>query len=82
MDRRASAIDVGVLRITADHPIHVPRFELVRVLSQRFDVRYAEVAGTRGEIIVEDVKGMKTPVYQLKKKIVEALYGLQISEIR
>lgn len=32
--------------------------------------------------ITEDVKGMKTPVYRLKKKIVEALYpGLVIREI-
>lgn len=31
--------------------------------------------------IVEDVKGMKTPVYRLKKKIVEAVYGIRIVEI-
>ena len=33
-------------------------------------------------IVVEDVKGMKTPVYRLKKKIVEALYpGVVITEV-
>lgn len=32
--------------------------------------------------VVEDVKGVKTPVYQLKKRIVEALYGIRIKEIR
>jgi hypothetical protein len=31
---------------------------------------------------IEDVKGMKTPVYRLKKKLVEAQYGIQIREIR
>lgn len=31
--------------------------------------------------IVEDVKGMKTAVYRLKKKLVEAQYGIQIQEI-
>ena len=31
--------------------------------------------------IVEDVKGVKTPVYRLKKKLVEALYGITITEI-
>lgn len=31
--------------------------------------------------IVEDVKGVKTPVYRLKKKLVQALYGIAITEI-
>lgn len=31
--------------------------------------------------VVEDVKGMKTPVYKLKKKLVEAQYGITITEI-
>lgn len=30
--------------------------------------------------IVEDVKGMKTPVYRLKKRLVEAQYGIRITE--
>jgi hypothetical protein len=34
-----------------------------------------------GELVVEDVKGMRTPVYRLKKRIVEACYGIQIREI-
>lgn len=32
-------------------------------------------------LIVEDVKGVKTPVYRLKKKLVEALYGIEITEV-
>ena len=31
--------------------------------------------------VIEDVKGFKTPVYRLKKKLVEAQYGIQIREI-
>ena len=31
--------------------------------------------------VVEDVKGMPTPVYRLKKKLVKALYGIEISEV-
>lgn len=32
--------------------------------------------------VIEDVKGMKTPIYRLKKKLVEALYpGLKIVEV-
>lgn len=34
-----------------------------------------------GQRIVEDVKGMKTPVYRLKKKHVEAQYDIKISEV-
>ena len=34
------------------------------------------------EIITEDVKGVKTPVYNLKKKLVKALYGVEILETR
>jgi len=30
--------------------------------------------------VVEDVKGMKTPVYRMKKKMVEAQYGIRIRE--
>lgn len=30
--------------------------------------------------IYEDVKGVKTPVYRLKQKLVRALYGIEITE--
>jgi hypothetical protein len=40
------------------------------------DFRYLD----RGVLVVEDVKGMKTPVYRLKKKMVEAAYGIVITE--
>ena len=32
------------------------------------------------EEVVEDCKGFRTPVYRLKKKLVEALYGFKILE--
>lgn len=34
-----------------------------------------------GTTIIEDAKGMKTDVYKLKKKLVEALYNIKIIEI-
>jgi hypothetical protein len=34
-----------------------------------------------GKYVVEDVKGMKTPTYRLKKKLVEAIWGIEISEV-
>lgn len=35
---------------------------------------------TNGEVIFEDVKGVKTPMYILKKKQIEALYPIEITE--
>ena len=43
------------------------------------DFRYFDSGFSRE--IIEDVKGMKTPVYRLKKKLVEALYNITITEI-
>jgi Protein of unknown function (DUF1064) len=34
-----------------------------------------------GKRIIEDVKGVLTPVYKLKKKIIEKYYGMKITEI-
>jgi hypothetical protein len=34
-----------------------------------------------GKTVVEDVKGVKTPIYRLKKKMVEHRYGITITEI-
>lgn len=34
-----------------------------------------------GEVTIEDVKGFKTESYKAKKKIVETLYPIEISEV-
>lgn len=44
------------------------------------DFRYYDC--DKEEIIIEDVKGMATDVYKLKKKLVEAVYKIKITEIR
>jgi hypothetical protein len=45
------------------------------------DFRYEEVATSA--VVVEDVKSpvTKTAVYRLKKKLVKALYGVEIIEV-
>lgn len=50
----------------------------VQVAKYVGDFQYETADGRR---VVEDVKGMKTPVYRLKKKLVEAQYRLVIQEI-
>ena len=34
-----------------------------------------------GHQVVEDCKGFKTPVYALKKRLVEAIHGVRIAEV-
>lgn len=34
----------------------------------------------QNQLIFEDVKGMKTPVYKLKKKLIENMYQIKITE--
>ena len=68
-----------------------PEFKCVvngkKVCTYKADFEYLMVdeEGPQGQIgyyIVEDVKGFKTPVYRLKKKLVEALFpGTVIKEI-
>jgi hypothetical protein len=36
---------------------------------------------TNGDVTIEDVKGFKTEIYKAKKKMVEALYPIEILEV-
>lgn len=58
-----------------------PSFDLwvnnQRVCRYVADFSYQE----NGKTVVEDVKGVKTPVYNLKKKLMKALHGIEIQEI-
>jgi hypothetical protein len=51
----------------------------VKVCTYRADFGYRELA--TNQIVTEDSKGWRTPVYRLKKKLVEAQYGIQIVEV-
>ena len=42
------------------------------------DFHYIDKSGSQ---IVEDVKGVKTAVYKLKKRMVEAAYNIKITEV-
>jgi len=58
-----------------------PKFDLVvngvKVGVYRGDFRYLDY---EGNTIVEDCKGMKTPVYRLKAKLLKAIYSITILE--
>lgn len=55
--------------------------ELIQVATYVGDFQYEALDAGRWRRVVEDVKGVKTPMYRLKKKCVEALYGIEIREI-
>lgn len=74
------------LELQPRFPLHVvtnghgrdPKGFSVQVGTYVGDFRYVD--GRSGEV-VEDVKGMKTPIYRLKKKMVEAQYGITVVEV-
>ena len=59
-----------------------PSFELLVQGGKSVGKYYADFRYTQNEeVVVEDAKGVKTDVYRLKKKIVEAVYGIRIVEV-
>ncbi len=61
-----------------------PVFELHAPGGQRVcryvaDFRY--IVASTGETVTEDAKGMKTPVYRLKKKWLLAEHGITVQEV-
>ena len=58
-----------------------PRYALdvngVHIANYIADFRYWNEGGR----VIEDVKGMKTPVYRLKKKLMLACHGIVIEEV-
>lgn len=61
-----------------------PRWDLhavggTRVCAYVADFRY--IVAATGETVVEDVKGVKTPVYRLKKKWLKAEHRIAVREV-
>jgi hypothetical protein len=84
-DSMAEAARYGALRIVQaaglikDLRLQVPYVIVVngkKICRYVADFVYIE----NGKEVVEDVKGMKTPVYNLKKKLMEAVFGVVILE--
>lgn len=50
----------------------------VKIGTYKADFTYTDASGRH---VVEDVKGVATPVYKLKKKLMAALYGVDIKEV-
>ena len=66
-----------------------PRFDLVvndikigfYKADFQYDVPFVGNDNIPAVRIIEDAKGIKTPVYRLKKKLMKAIYGIEIQEV-
>jgi hypothetical protein len=59
-----------------------PRFDII--INGKFCGFYKgdfKLTLPNGDIVIEDSKGMKTVVYNLKKKIIQAMYSITIVEV-
>jgi hypothetical protein len=72
----AKAGEINGLELQPELPVASPNGTLI--FTYKADFSYWTKAGKR---VIEDVKGVRTPVYRLKKKIIEVLYGFEIVEI-
>jgi hypothetical protein len=64
----------------------LPKTELDRATSYRADFVYEEIrplttGGVEWVEVVEDVKGMRTAVYLLKRKMMKVLRGITVREV-
>jgi hypothetical protein len=53
----------------------------VLICKYRADFTYVLFGGYEWSVIVEDVKGIRTPAYKLKKKLMKAIHGIEIQEV-
>jgi hypothetical protein len=68
----------GIIRNLTIQPQFHFKLDGRKIFTYRADFSYYDA---KNELVVEDVKGVRTPVYRLKKKIIEAVHGFKISEI-
>lgn len=70
---RQAAGEISDLKLQVSYPLVVNG---VKIATYRADFEYLE-----GEQkITEDAKGCKTPTYRIKKKLMLAIYGIEIRE--
>lgn len=67
------ARQISQLELQPEYPLVINGMKIGKYIA---DFMYVE----NGSVVVEDAKGFKTPVYRLKKKLVLALYGVEIRE--
>jgi hypothetical protein len=77
--RRAQELDLQLRAGDIDFWCRQPEF----VLPEGAGVYRADfIIGKQGQVIIEDVKGVRTREYRLKKKLVERHYRVNIIEVK
>lgn len=67
--------DVEMLCLQVKFPVVINGIEVFTYIA---DFTYVD---RNGDDVIEDAKGMRTPLYRLKRKCVEAMYGVKIVEV-
>lgn len=65
--------EISALEVQPEFLIEINGVKICKYIA---DFQYKE----KGKTIVEDCKGVKTPAYRLKKKLMRAVFGIQIRE--
>lgn len=68
---------ITALRVHEKWPLVVNGVRCVKLGHYESDFTFVE----NGQLVVEDVKGYLTPMYRLKKKLMLALYDIEIVEV-
>lgn len=76
----ALLLKLGEIRDLDEQVVYVliPKDDLGAAVTYRADFCYKDAFGFQ---IVEDVKGFKTPVYKLKRRLMFQVHGIKIVEI-
>ena len=69
--------EIEHLELQPKYPIEVNGTKVCTYIA---DFRYWDAV--KGVEVVEDVKGVATPIYRLKAKLVKATYGVEIIEVK
>lgn len=67
----------GVIKDLVLQPEYRLAVDGLLICKYRADFAYTD----KGSTVVEDVKGFKTPVYRLKKKMMAAILGIDVQEV-
>jgi hypothetical protein len=71
-------VKAGEIQNLQLQPAYTVSINGILCCTYKADFRYQTKAGAW---VIEDSKGMRTPVYKLKKRLVEAQYGVVIHEV-
>lgn len=64
----------------AVHPVYDLR--VAEVLIARYEADFAYLDHETGLVVVEDVKGVRTAAYRMKRKLMLACHGIEVVEIQ